>query len=105
MIFSTDSLLFTCGETETIQFAGVANDWLSGACVSMAILLLNDVQTMCGTGLPYASIDGESGLRPHFLLQGKNLPLAYRLAFIFAKRINCTKGRLAGQIYAQLPHS
>jgi hypothetical protein len=89
MIFSTDSLLFTCGETETIQFAGVANDWLSGACVSMAILLLNDVQTLCGTGLSYASIDGENRLKARtFSFLERILLLVYRLAFILAKRIN-----------------
>lgn len=89
MIFSTDSLLFTCGETETIQFAGVANDWLSGACVSMAILLLNDIQTMCGIISPHFFIDGENRLKARtFSFLERILLLVYRLAFILAKRIN-----------------
>ena len=38
MILATVSLLFTWGDTETIQ-SRCGNDWLSGACMSLTILL------------------------------------------------------------------
>jgi hypothetical protein len=39
MIFSTDSPLFTWGETETFHRCEVTGDWFSEACSLMTLLL------------------------------------------------------------------
>lgn len=55
----------------------------------MAILLLNDIQTMCGIISPHFLIDGENRLKARtFSFLERILLLVYRLAFILAKRIN-----------------
>ncbi len=55
----------------------------------MAILLLNDIQTMCGIISPHFLIDGENRLKARtFSFLERILRLVYRLAFILAKRIN-----------------